>query len=161
MAQEVGGLPSSPRLGSPAKLLTPAAARGQPAGDLINPIPSHLLPPPTPALSPHFLLPLGEERARSGAGEGTTLTLFPSGMPCWLAALPTLPPVGPGQGELQPADRKAAGHRSGASLPHASSFLNIKRSPQFPLGLRPILKSSSEWRGRIVMVWGVRLLGGY
>lgn len=77
-------------------------------------------------------------------GEGTALTLLPSGMPCWLAALPTLPPVGPGPGELgQVTGRLWDLAQVPASLTLAA-FLTLKALlPNFPLGLRPILKCSS------------------
>lgn len=57
--------------------------------------------PPTRSRLPSqpFLLtsccPSDRKGPGTGAGEGAALTLFPSGVPCWLAALPT-PPRGPG-----------------------------------------------------------------
>lgn len=75
------------------------------------------------------------------------MTLFPSSMPCWLAALPTVHPPPPRYALAQrtaPGDRKAVGLGSGDSLRQASSFLTLKALlPNLPLGLRPILKSSS------------------
>lgn len=69
-------------------------------------------------------------------GEGTALTLLPSGMPCWLAVLPTLPPVGPGPGELgQVTGRLWDLAQVPASLTLAA-FLNIESSsPQLSLGV--------------------------
>lgn len=140
-AQEVSGL-LLPRAASPAKLLAPAAARRAARWrlDKLHPLP----PAPASHPSPFSSLPAAPRRGKGQERRGGGDRLDPTSLRCaLLAGCPPHPSSSsPGQGDQVTGKLWDLAHAPVS--PTLAAFLALKTLlPNFPLGLRPILKCGS------------------